>query len=136
MNRWLVPSSILTVVASAAVSHACSTCGGHNPAQSDPSGSPVVLADLGLTAPAHPGDMNNDGVVDLVDLNIVLNSFGSWDPGDCQDCEPPFDLSSLNDVLNYFGAVYPPESLAVVPEPTTAVVLSSVAALLVRRRRQ
>ncbi|HZZ44157.1 MAG TPA: right-handed parallel beta-helix repeat-containing protein [Tepidisphaeraceae bacterium] len=58
----------------------------------------------------HPGDTNNDGKVDLTDLNNVLNNFGSTTPGNPGDDngDGKVDLTDLNNVLNNFGAATTP----------------------------
>jgi hypothetical protein len=91
------------------------------------------------TAPSHnPGDTNNDGVVDLTDLNNVLNNFGvagTGNPGD-DDGSGTVDLTDLNNVLNNFGITYAAAALNVVPEPASLSLLAiGVTALLTRRRR-
>jgi hypothetical protein len=88
-----------------------------------------------LRAAALAGDTNNDGVVDLVDLNNVRNNFGGEGLGDT-DNDGDVDLSDLNAVRNNFGAV----GANAVPEPATlalgALGLALVAARkLVRRLR-
>ncbi len=60
------------------------------------------------TAPAVlVGDANVDGHVDLTDLSIVLNNFGSatsnWTSGNF-DGAASIDLTDLSDVLNHFGS--------------------------------
>jgi hypothetical protein len=91
------------------------------------------------SAPVHnPGDTNNDGVVDLTDLNNVLNNFGSTgtgNPGD-DDSSGVVDLTDLNNVLNNFGTTYAAAALNVVPEPASLSLLGlGAAAFLARRRR-
>ncbi len=52
-----------------------------------------------------PGDANNDGQVDLTDLNLVRNNFGATGvnvPGDT-NFDEIVDLVDLNAVRNYFG---------------------------------
>lgn len=56
-----------------------------------------------------PGDTNGDGVVNFVDLNAVLSSFGSsgapgFAPGDV-DADGDVDFADLNTVLSNFGAM-------------------------------
>jgi hypothetical protein len=56
-----------------------------------------------------PGDTNDDGVVDLADLNNVRNNFGATGPdvlGDT-DGNGVVDLTDLNAVRNNFGATRP-----------------------------
>lgn len=89
-------------------------------------------------APVHnPGDTNNDGVVDLVDLNNVLNNFGASgsNPGD-DNSDGVVDLVDLNAVLNNFGTSYAASALAVVPEPASLSLIGLGAAALVGRRRR
>jgi hypothetical protein len=89
-----------------------------------------------LTSPHNPGDTNNDGVVDLTDLNNVLNNFGSTgtgNPGD-DNSDHVVDLSDLNAVLNNFGTTY--TSLSAVPEPATLSLLALGATSLLARRRR
>jgi hypothetical protein len=92
------------------------------------------------TAPTHnPGDTNNDGFVDLTDLNNVLNNFGSTgdgNPGD-DDSSGAVDLTDLNNVLNNFGTDYnAAAALNVVPEPASLSLLALGAASLLTRRRR
>lgn len=61
-----------------------------------------------LGCDAVPGDTNGDGVVNFVDLNAVLSTFGSsgapgFDPGDI-DADGDVDFADLNAVLSNFGA--------------------------------
>ena len=51
-----------------------------------------------------PGDLNDDGEVNLVDLNILLSSFGG--SGNCGDIngDGETDLADLNTLLADFGA--------------------------------
>jgi len=66
----------------------------------------------------QPGDANGDGKVDLTDLNLVRNNFGSEGegvPGDTPPFDQKVDLGDLNAVRNHFGESLP----AAVPEPAT-----------------
>lgn len=83
----------------------------------------VAFDNLRITAgaPATPGDTDDDGDVDLDDLNNVRNNFGgSGDPilGDTDD-DQDVDLDDLNAVRNNFGAT----GGSAVPEPATLVLL-------------
>lgn len=95
----------------------------------------IALYEAGVGAPGIPGDTNDDGVVNLVDLNNVKNNFGAVSPpavGDT-DGNGTIDLVDLNNVKNNFGAGAP--SASSVPEPTSAVIaLVGLAALAARRR--
>lgn len=55
-----------------------------------------------------PGDTNDDGVVNFVDLNIVLSNFGALAhlPGDA-NCDNRVDFLDLNIVLSNFGMSTP-----------------------------
>ncbi|HUO10000.1 MAG TPA: rhamnogalacturonan lyase B N-terminal domain-containing protein [Phycisphaerae bacterium] len=59
-----------------------------------------------MTIAVFPGDANQDGHIDLSDLSIVLNNFGStssnWSSGNF-DGNPTIDLTDLSYVLNNFG---------------------------------
>lgn len=69
----------------------------------------VVLSNLAHTSPPPPGaDLNDDGYVDSIDLNIVLSSFGcAVDPGGTcpgdTDGSLTTDSVDLNAVLAAFG---------------------------------
>jgi hypothetical protein len=94
---------------------------------------------LQFVAASHfAGDTNNDGVVDLTDLNNVLNNFGtsaSGNPGD-DNGDGVVDLTDLNNVLNNFGSTHAASSLSVVPEPASVSVLAIGATALLGRRRR
>lgn len=84
-----------------------------------------------------PGDTNDDGLVDLTDLNNVLNNFGSTvvgNPGD-DDSNGVVDLSDLNNVLNHFGANHTAGTLSAVPEPALACLFAAIPLLTRHRRR-
>jgi fibronectin-binding autotransporter adhesin len=56
------------------------------------------------------GDTNNDGIVDLDDLNNVRNNFGGTEGGDTFPFDGVVDLDDLNAVRNNFGAGQSPVS--------------------------
>jgi autotransporter-associated beta strand protein len=90
------------------------------------------------------GDANDDGKVDLSDLNIVLNNLGSstasWGKGNF-DSATTIDLTDLNDVLNHLGTSIASTSsvvsgVAATPEPASLGILALGAAALIARRRK
>ena len=89
------------------------------------------------------GDANDDGKVDLTDLNTVLNNLGttqsSWNKGNF-DGAATIDLTDLNDVLNNLGTSFPSggavqPNAAAAPEPATLALLAFAPLLLNRHRR-
>ena len=93
------------------------------------------------------GDANDDGHVDLNDLNTVLNNLGTttsaWTSGNF-DGAPTIDLNDLNAVLNNLGTSYPNNALiisaesllAAAPEPASLSLLTVALPLLLTRRRR
>jgi hypothetical protein len=88
------------------------------------------------------GDLNDDGNVDITDLNTVLANLGtttsSWSAGNF-DGARTIDLTDLNDVLNNIGTSVAGGSTVVsipTPEPTSLGLLALGAAALIARRRK
>ena len=88
------------------------------------------------------GDANGDDHVDLTDLSIVLNNFGSTTSLRTNgnfDAAPTIDLTDLSDVLNNFGAIAPGASTVAAatnaPEPASAAAMAAGTLLLLRRRK-
>ncbi|HUO10625.1 MAG TPA: hypothetical protein VM008_20145 [Phycisphaerae bacterium] len=87
-----------------------------------------------------PGDANADDHVDLTDLSIVLNNFGSTTSLRSQgnfDGNATVDLTDLSYVLNNFGTNSTPAANAVAtgaPEPASISALAVGSLLLLRRR--
>jgi hypothetical protein len=84
-----------------------------------------------------PGDLNGDGFVGIVDLNIVL---GAWNqsvpPGDPL-ADPSGDgfvgIADLNVVLGNWNAGVPPAVSATIPEPGTLAVFAVAGLVMLRR---
>ena len=90
------------------------------------------------------GDANDDGTVDVNDLNLVLSNLGTttslWTGGNF-DGATTIDLTDLNDVLNNLGTSIGSGSAVVgstssAPEPTSLGILALGAAALIARRRK
>jgi len=87
------------------------------------------------------GDANVDGKVNALDFNAVATSFGGsskiWSQGDFNS-DGLVNTTDFTALSQNFNLTLPGPALgALVPEPTTAIVMSgSVAALFARRRRR
>jgi len=88
----------------------------------------ALLINSGLT-----GDTNDDGVVDIFDLNDVRNYFGREPgpgPGDA-NLDGYVDINDLNDVRNNFGSRFvAPAEVNGVPEPNAAFLSIAVSIIL------
>ena len=88
------------------------------------------------------GDANDDGKVDLNDLNTVLNNLGTttaaWSSGNFDNAST-IDLTDLNTVLNHLGVSVPISSASqpatAVPEPASLLLVSLAVTHLMTRRR-
>jgi hypothetical protein len=58
------------------------------------------------TEPCY-GDVTNDGLIDLADLNLVLANFGQSSADGDATGDGSVDLADLNAVLGAFGTVCP-----------------------------
>ncbi|MEM6749993.1 MAG: dockerin type I domain-containing protein [Planctomycetota bacterium] len=90
-----------------------------------------------LVAPtALPGDANGDGVVDLLDFDVLAQNFGSNTGNGAADGDfngdGTVDLLDFDILAQNFGATSP----AAVPEPASLGLLGLGAAALVRGRRR
>lgn len=73
------------------------------------------------------GDTNNDGSVDIADLNNARNHFGTREyPGDTFPMDGIVNISDLNTIRNSFGATSLQQS---VPEPSSIVMALGCIAL-------
>jgi hypothetical protein len=104
----------------------------------------VGLALVGSTGPApDPGDVDNDGDVDLDDLQIILDNFrhavGSRDLGDLTG-DSYVDLYDFREWKSYYPGALPGglAGLMAVPEPATwsLVLIGMAGGLAVARRRR
>ena len=103
-----------------------------------------TYGDIQLNVTHYPlaltGDLNGDGFVGLADLDIVL---GHWNAtvtaGDLLSGDPSGDgyvgLDDLDTVLGNWNAGTPPAG-AVIPEPSTLVVLGFGGLALLRKPRR
>ena len=94
------------------------------------------------------GDANDDGTVDLNDLNVVLNNLGatttSWGNGNF-DGAATIDLTDLNDVLNDLGTGVAAGSgmvgargaeVTATPEPASLLLAAVALPAMLRKRRR
>jgi hypothetical protein len=95
----------------------------------------VVLSSL------IPGDVNGDDRVDLTDLAIVLNNFGSTTSlrsNGNLDALATVDMADLSAVLNNFGNRAPTGTILAAatsaPEPASVSLMAAGTLLLLRRR--
>ena len=91
----------------------------------------------GLVATAHPGDANNSGTVDVVDLGVLATNYdtlsgATWATGDfnADHAVNVVDLGILATNYDWSGA-----PAGNVPEPATMVLLAACAAAAGRKRR-
>lgn len=85
------------------------------------------------------GDANDDGAVDLMDLNGVRNEFGASEPVYDANDDGLADLGDLNAVRNFFGTdvKVPAGAPQSVPEPASFVIASlAIAGLAITRFRR
>lgn len=96
------------------------------------------------TKPWLEGDTNNDGSVDVADLNLVRNNFGVFNVGgDTLPFNGSVDIEDLNRIRNNFGATGTPQPTLLnphpVPEPSslaiTAMAVLAPACIALQRRR-
>ncbi|MEM9296428.1 MAG: dockerin type I domain-containing protein, partial [Planctomycetota bacterium] len=82
-----------------------------------------------------PGDANADGVVDLLDFDVLAQNFGASTANGAADGD--FNADGVVDLLDFdilaqnFGASSP----STIPEPTSLAILALAGAAGLRRRR-
>jgi hypothetical protein len=94
---------------------------------------------LPFPPPFLAGDLNEDGFVGILDLNIVLANWNATvTVGSLIDGDPNGDgfvgIGDLNIVLGNWNAGVPPPGGANIPEPASAALLSVFGLALMRRR--
>ncbi|MEM6749289.1 MAG: dockerin type I domain-containing protein [Planctomycetota bacterium] len=94
---------------------------------------------LGLIDPALPGDANADGVVDLLDFDVLAQNFGSSSGNGASDGD--FNADGVVDLLDFdvlaqnFGASSPAALPGAVPEPASSLALLATWGMLGVRTR-
>ena len=92
----------------------------------------VVVTDV-------PGDLDDNGTVDLADVGIFELQFGSQAPGTYTadfDGDQDVDLDDYLVMRDNFGTVAAAPAAAATPEPATMTVLAIGGMLVMRRRRK
>ena len=93
---------------------------------------------LVVSGDALEGDLDGDGFVGIVDLNLVLsiwNTDGSLDPRADVNGDGFVGIADLNAVLGNWNAGTPPgEALTAIPEPASLALLGVGATALLRRQ--
>ncbi len=91
-----------------------------------------------VAAEQLPGDLDGDGFVGLLDLNIILSNWNQNVPPADPRADPTLDgfvgLADLDIILNNWNTGIPPTSQTSIPEPTTLALLA-ISALAITTRR-
>jgi PEP-CTERM motif-containing protein len=98
----------------------------------------ILAGDVG--SPSFPGDLDGDGFVGILDLNIVLAAWNQSVPSGNPLADPSGDgfvgIEDLNTVLGDWNKGTAPASGAAVPEPTSLAILAAGGGALAFTRRQ
>ena len=96
---------------------------------------PTLTFEVSGAVACNPGDANNDGVVDLLDLDILGRNYGQTGAA-CGDGDfngdGVVDLLDLDTLGQHYGDTYG----GAVPEPATVGLLVLGGLVLVRRKRR
>ena len=99
---------------------------------------PTIVMDF-IEAEPLVGDLNGDGFVGIIDLNIVLSAWNQNVPPANPLADPSGDgfvgIDDLNAVLGNWNAGTPPTNGAAIPEPATVALLGMGGLVLSGRRR-
>ncbi|MEM6749730.1 MAG: choice-of-anchor tandem repeat NxxGxxAF-containing protein [Planctomycetota bacterium] len=98
----------------------------------------LFIADLTLLV--LPGDGNGDGVIDLLDFDILAQNFGQATAGGASagdfNGDGVVDLLDFDVLAQNFGSSSPATLPGVAPEPASVALLGLAGPLLLRRRRR
>jgi len=101
----------------------------------------IVITDRNVAGPppAHPGDANRDGIVDLQDFGLLKDNFGMtvgaiWDQGDF-NADGAIDLQDFGILKDHFGHTTGDNPVTAVPEPASAMLILAASIGLARRKR-
>ncbi len=108
--------------------------------QSGSMGGSVYVDNVSLvaTTPIIPGDINGDGFVGLLDLDLILGTWNATiDPSAAVDLNNDgfVGLDDLDIVLTNWNAGTPPSGLSNIPEPSSVFAIALAAPMLLRRSR-
>ncbi len=83
-----------------------------------PSGNSVTGGDFSFRLNVVPADVNQDGVVDIFDVNLISSNWGSEGPAGNVNGDDEVDIFDINAVSAHWGAAAPGD----VTPPTTVIL--------------